>query len=257
MYELHTYRTHTLTLYNNSIHYIMSVIKSSNTIMRCPKCNSDRINLVSNVTTKGYSDKKAATGCVFCGLPGLLFGLCGSGKQQTSEFWICNNCGTKFQKVDADEKERKIQIAQSIVAAATKEELQNMPNLISQARTNVTNSEQDFSKELEKEKTENIEIVKALKNRKYLFIAGIVGIIISFGLIGYELVELGSILFILSLLDMIMYKKDRKKTIEKYGSAKLKELEIKKGEDEAKLKRLEDINNAQTDLQGMLGDGGS
>lgn len=223
--------------------------------MRCPKCNSDRINLVSNVTTKGYSNNKAAAGCFFCGLPGLLFGLCGSGKQQISEFWICNNCGTKFQKIEADQKEKRIEIAQGIVAGATKNELHNLPSLISQARSNTTASEQLFAKELEKEKKENIKIVKALKNRNYLFIAGIVAGIFSLVLLTNGQDELGSLLFILSLIDLFTNKKNKEKIIEKYSSPKIKELEMKKTENSEKLKRFESIQNAQTDLRRMLGDG--
>jgi len=62
-------------------------------VMKCPKCNSEQIQFVSETTSKGFSNKSAATGCFCFGLPGLLFGFCNSGKKETKEFWICNNCG--------------------------------------------------------------------------------------------------------------------------------------------------------------------
>jgi len=223
--------------------------------MRCPKCNSERINLVTNITTKGYSNNKGLAGCFCFGLPGLLLGLCGSGKQQQGEFWVCNNCGTKFQKNDSDEKEKKIEIAQGIVAGASKNELQNLPNLISQARSNLATSEQALAKELEIEKRENIELVKAMNIRKYFLIAGMFAGLVSFVLLASENEGLGSILFILFLVNIITYKKNKEKIINKYSSEKTKVLEKRRDESSDKLKRLEGINKAKTDLQGMLGDG--
>lgn len=49
--------------------------------MKCPKCNSEQIQFLSETISKGFSNKGAATGCFCFGLLGLLFGLCNSGKK--------------------------------------------------------------------------------------------------------------------------------------------------------------------------------
>ncbi len=223
--------------------------------MKCPKCNSERIEFVSNVTTKGFSNEKALTGCFCFGLPGLLFGLCDSGKQQTREFWICNNCGTKFQKADADAKEKKIQNCQAIVSGASKEELNNLPSQLSKARSNSINSEEEFNKALESEKGSNLDIVKAFKTRKILFILGFVLGVLSIVVVATGGGIFGLIFLGLFLWDVLSYKKDKEKIIYKYASPKLKELEIKKKESKEKVIRLERIEKAQSDLHQMLGDG--
>lgn len=62
----------------------------------CPKCGSDRIQVVQDTKTKGFGGMKAAAGCCIFNLPGLLCGLCGMGKSKSKTRRVCLNCGKKF-----------------------------------------------------------------------------------------------------------------------------------------------------------------
>jgi hypothetical protein len=218
--------------------------------MKCPKCNSEQIQFVSETTSKGFSNKSAATGCFCFGLPGLLFGLCNSGKKDTKEFWICNNCGLKFQKSEVEEKERKIESCKSVISSATEEELKDLQGNITKAKTTLDTAESNFMSEMEKELVNNEEIIKAKKNRKVLLIFGIVGVAVSLIFFLYEdLAFLGLILLGLSLWDILSYKKSEEKFVEKYGSKKILELKEKRNKAMQSFKRLEDISRAKEELQ--------
>lgn len=224
--------------------------------MKCPKCNSEQIQFVSETTSKGFSNKGAATGCFCFGLPGLLFGLCNSGKKETKEFWICNNCGLKFQKSDVEEKERKIEKYKAIIGSVTKEELKGLEGKISNTKTKLDTAEETFDSEKEKEIANNEDIIKAKKSRKIIFILGFVGIVASLICFAYEnLAFLGLLLLGLSLWDVFSYKRSEEKFIEKYGSKKLIELKEKVNTAKQNLKKLEEIANAQEELQRLTSNG--
>lgn len=223
--------------------------------MKCPKCNSEQIQFVSNTTSKGFSNGSATTGCFCFGLPGLLFGLCNSGKKETKEFWICNNCGLKFQKSDVEEKERKTEKCKTIISAATAEELKDLDGNVSKAKAQFNTMESTFMNELEKEKIDNEEIVKAKKNRKIILILGIVGGVASLICFAYDLSILGILLVGLFLWDVFSYKKSEEKFIDKFGSKKLIELKEKKDNAMKSLKRFEEISRAQGELQSLTSNG--
>ncbi len=81
--------------------------------MRCPKCGSTdcQVFVTNNVkmhsSTKGFGGGKACCGFMMLGPLGVLCGMCGAGKSKTwseeeqKEFWICQNCGSKFTQMDA------------------------------------------------------------------------------------------------------------------------------------------------------------
>jgi transcription elongation factor Elf1 len=218
--------------------------------MKCPKCNSERIQFVSETTSKGFSNKGAATGCFCFGLPGLLFGFCNSGKKETREFWICSNCGLKFQKSEVEEKERKIESYKSIISSATTEELKDIEEHITKAKSNLDKADSDFMRQREKELTNNEKIIGAKKNRKILLILGIVGMLVSSIFFFYEdLTFLGFILFSLSLWDILSYKKSEERFIQKFGTKEFFELKEKKEKAVQSFKRLEQISRAKEELQ--------
>lgn len=57
--------------------------------MKCPKCGSENLEVISDVKGKGASGLKLC----LCG----IFGLCGTGKTKTTHYWVCKNCGHKFK----------------------------------------------------------------------------------------------------------------------------------------------------------------
>ena len=68
--------------------------------MKCPKCESEKCQYVSTTKTKntGFGFDNACCGWLLLGPIGILCGLCGMGSEtEENEYWICQNCGQKFQ----------------------------------------------------------------------------------------------------------------------------------------------------------------
>ena len=70
----------------------------------CPKCGSKRIQATTETdvrtTGKNYSVGQGCLGYLLLGPLGLLCGSCGSGQKTTTTsttYWVCPNCGNKFQ----------------------------------------------------------------------------------------------------------------------------------------------------------------
>lgn len=57
--------------------------------MRCPRCGSQNLQVISDVQGKGVSFWKL----FFCG----WLGLCGAGKTKTQHYWACTYCGNRFK----------------------------------------------------------------------------------------------------------------------------------------------------------------
>ena len=57
--------------------------------VKCPKCGSSNLEIVSDVKGKGVSGTKV---CLFG-----ICGLCGAGKTKTEHYWVCRDCGNKFK----------------------------------------------------------------------------------------------------------------------------------------------------------------
>lgn len=72
--------------------------------MKCPKCGSEDCQYVTNTETYGnsFSFSKACCGSILLGPIGILCGSCGAGVySETHEYWICNTCGRRFSKHEA------------------------------------------------------------------------------------------------------------------------------------------------------------
>ena len=68
--------------------------------MCCPRCGQKRLQV--NVQNNGsvYSAKKGCLGWLLFGPLGLLCGLSGSKKNETTTNWICIACGNQFKNPD-------------------------------------------------------------------------------------------------------------------------------------------------------------
>ena len=82
--------------------------------MKCPKCGHTNCQYVSQTSTssKGYGICKGICGGALLGPIGLLCGLCGTGTTSaTNEYWVCQDCGVKFDAADAErEMQKKIPV---------------------------------------------------------------------------------------------------------------------------------------------------
>lgn len=77
--------------------------------MKCPSCGSENVNLISNTTNRGFRGSDACCGYMLMGPLGILCGSFGSGKKKTNEFWVCNNCGSRFQDKEIKKYNQKVQ----------------------------------------------------------------------------------------------------------------------------------------------------
>jgi ribosomal protein L40E len=73
----------------------------NNVIVGCPKCGSQNVRVVSDVTssTKGFGAGKGCLGYICFGPIGLLCGLLGmgEGRTKTTTYRVCGNCGARFK----------------------------------------------------------------------------------------------------------------------------------------------------------------
>lgn len=84
--------------------------------VKCPCCGGHNLQTVSEVTTVtsttggGYSGGKGCLGLLLFGPFGLLCGNCGNAQKtevqnNTKLFWVCSDCGHKFEHLDNIQKE--------------------------------------------------------------------------------------------------------------------------------------------------------
>ena len=84
----------------NTTNTINTRNNTQTTSFSCPRCHSNDITPITEVSTKGKDFKadNACCGFLLCGPLGLLFGATGKGKQTiTTTYWMCRGCGNKFK----------------------------------------------------------------------------------------------------------------------------------------------------------------
>ena len=79
----------------------------------CPKCGNKNLQSTTETVTqtsgKNYSGTQGCLGLLLFGPMGLLCGLCGQGKTtntNTTNYWVCPNCGHKFRSPDDIRKDK-------------------------------------------------------------------------------------------------------------------------------------------------------
>lgn len=79
--------------------------------IKCPYCGGHNLQSVSEIVTVtsttggGYSGSKGCLGLLLFGPFGLLCGNCGNAQKtevqnNTKLFWVCGDCGQKFENID-------------------------------------------------------------------------------------------------------------------------------------------------------------
>ena len=75
--------------------------------MKCPNCSSENTQVHYEVEKQGFSGGKGCCGWLILGPIGLLCGLCGKDNVKSEEkYWVCNNCGCKFNEAEANQGEK-------------------------------------------------------------------------------------------------------------------------------------------------------
>lgn len=76
--------------------------------MKCPKCGSNNTQYVAvHHVGKSGSFLDACCGVILLGPIGILCGLCGASPGYTDDYWICNDCGKKFQAFQSKQAEKE------------------------------------------------------------------------------------------------------------------------------------------------------
>lgn len=189
--------------------------------MICPKCGSENVQFSTNTSGGGYKAGSGCCGYMILGPLGLLCGACGSGST-TTEFWICNQCGHRFDNFDAKEalkiaekcKKYKNELKQPL--GSYRYRYQDAEKALSKANEEY---EQEFNKCLEKYSLENEEVAKYKKkySEKHIMASIIITVIIIFGAlfsIG-GIVPLGIPMLIGGIIAIIIRKLNRKKLTER------------------------------------------
>ena len=110
--------------------------------MKCPKCGSEKTHYVANTKSTGPSFVDGCCGWILLGPVGLLCSFCGMGSE-TEEYWICDNCGSKFQ---AGEYESKLQ--------GKEQEVQRLKRNIKDLEKALENKPEDLEEKLKIAKEE-------------------------------------------------------------------------------------------------------
>ena len=156
--------------YNNEKDYTKEkVVYGRGNIMRCPKCGSSNIQFIVNNQSTGPSFLWGCCGSILLGPFGILCSLCGVSNSH-EEYWICNDCGKKFDKensLEVKEKALEEKIAKLNLEIKKLEQEVDYLNKNKLSQVNTFEDEQKLFKEndsiLKKIKKELISTSKDLK----------------------------------------------------------------------------------------------
>jgi len=101
--------------------------------IKCPKCCSDNITLVSNTEKRGFKSSDACCGYMILGPLGLLCGSVGSNKTSTTEYWVCGSCGNHFQRNSGNAAKEKIKHQGMLLSNVPDTTIDNVDTLYSQS----------------------------------------------------------------------------------------------------------------------------
>lgn len=219
--------------------------------MKCPKCGSEHVQFVTSTETTGFSGSNSCCGFLLMGPIGLLCGLCGSGYSTTSEYWVCHECGTKFQAKEAQETQQ----ARLNRLAECEELLKNVPDDIEAQHSQIAQELDEVTKFVEN----GCKQLKADYSdyRRASFFSNL-GLAISF--VGIFLgilcndgagdllfwVIFGGIVLIGIVIESIASGKQNK-LFEALAPLELKLAKVQKGQLAAQKKRMEDQMKAKQD----------
>ncbi len=113
--------------------------------LKCSKCGSYNISLVSNTQKKGFSSGNACCGYLLLGPLGILCGSLGSNKTKTTEYWVCGGCGNHFQSSSGNAEKEKVKRYASIISHTPDNTTDNVDRLLKES-TNELNQFKELKK---------------------------------------------------------------------------------------------------------------
>lgn len=99
-------------------------------MLKCPKCGSDNIQFVHETEKRGFKVGDSCCGYILLGPLGLLCGACGMNKESSTEFWVCNRCGAKFNEEDNNGRKFDIKRNVQLLLTAPDDTIENVDTII-------------------------------------------------------------------------------------------------------------------------------
>lgn len=158
-----------------------------NMAIRCPKCGGTNIQFSTSTEVRGFSTGQACLGSVvFCNPLGMLCGLCGMGKSDTYEYWICKDCGTKFQQGEyesqVESQEQKIESLRSSVKELENkidDENANFDEEIKRAEAIYNEIKGRYENEMKEYIASSVEMQKIKKTKSLFNWIGVAAVILA------------------------------------------------------------------------------
>lgn len=94
--------------------------------IRCPQCGAENPSFVSNTEKRGFSAGDACCGYMIFGTIGILCGALGSNSKTTTEYWMCNSCGAKFQNNEINNANKTIRFQADLLSDTPDEIVDNI-----------------------------------------------------------------------------------------------------------------------------------
>lgn len=123
--------------------------------IKCPKCGSDSITLVSNTEKRGFKSSDACCGYMILGPLGLLCGSIGSNKTSTSEYWVCGSCGNHFQSNSGNAAKEKIKHQGMLLSNVPDSTIDNVDTLYLQSSSELEKIKAHYKAALKEEYLHN------------------------------------------------------------------------------------------------------
>lgn len=177
--------------------------KQSGRLLKCPKCGSENIQFSTSTERKGFSAGDSCCGYMLFGPLGLICGLSNMGETKSHDFWLCQNCGAKFQADDAlnKQKERAEKLAQyNNILQDAPENLEAYQAQVHQEFLKVSEAFKEENQKLKMEQPQYARICRCTPIGGVMILAGIV-LAFGTGSLYFALIALLGLVLILTAVD--------------------------------------------------------
>lgn len=167
--------------------------------IKCPKCGSDKISLVSDTQKKGFSTGNACCGYMLLGPLGFLCGSIGSNKTKTTEYWVCGGCGNHFQSNAGNAEKEKIKRQGMLLSNTPDDVIDNAEEIFNQSSNELNKIKAKYKEIFKQEYLHNKNLkIYAISSLVFVIVLLILAVLLYFVFDTSATVSL--ILFIVSII---------------------------------------------------------
>lgn len=186
--------------------------------IKCPKCGSDKISLVSDTQKKGFSTGNACCGYMLLGPLGFLCGSIGSNKTKTTEYWVCGGCGNHFQSNAGNAEKEKIKRQGMLLSNTPDDVIDNAEELFNRSSNELDKIKAKYKEIFKQEYLHNKNLkIYAISSLVFVIVLLILAVLLYFVFDTSATVSL--ILFIISIIIGIGALAFKSKFEQKFASA--------------------------------------